>query len=74
MKLHIHVGSGKTKDVTEKQELAFQQIKRAEKRTRELAEKLATAAERIKTGRGVMTEDLARQVEDLVRTASNKVV
>lgn len=70
--IHVHVH--RTKDASEEQEIAFQATKRAEKRARELVEKLSASAERIKAGRGVMTADLARQVEDLVRSASYKVV
>lgn len=76
--IHIHVGAGssnrKVKDVSGEQEAAYQAIMRAKKFAQQVVDSLSSAAERAKTGKGGMTPDLARKVEDLMRTAKNSVV
>ena len=71
--IHIHVGR-KAKDATPEVEEAYQAIARARKRAQELVDKLTTAMERTKAGRGVMTPELARQVEVAVLSVIYKVV
>ena len=70
--IHIHVGTA-TRDADPAIEEVYQALARARKSARALVDKLTAAMERTSAGRGAMTVDLARQVDDMIRPALHKV-